>query len=141
MLKIFKVKSIRENVPGPQTISQSTTDYPLDHTTSGNNIRLNITDAAAKITGIELRRMSAGDYVNIIIQGQAASPSSEGFDSVFTATDASGDTPGTMTVDYAGGIIYNMGTTTDDIDVFYVFCLSSSSSDIHLLVNHQRYHQ
>ena len=139
---IVKVKSIRENVPDPQTISRSETDYPLDHTTSGNNIRLNITDATAKIIGIKLLRMSAGDYVNIIIQGQATSPSpsAEGFDSEFTATDA-GNNPRTTTVDYAGGIKYNMGTTTNDIDVFYVFCLSSTSLGIHLLVNHQRYHQ
>tara|TARA_R110000868_G_scaffold183806_1_gene425160 strand:+ start:163 stop:972 length:810 start_codon:yes stop_codon:yes gene_type:complete len=139
-LDIVKVKSIRENVPGPQMISQSTTDYGIDHTASGNNIRLNITDATAKIIGIKLLRMSAGDYVNIIIQGTAPSPASDGFNSEFTATDA-GNTSRTTTVDYAGGIKYNMGTTTNDIDVFYVFCLSSTSLGIHLLVNHQRYHQ
>ena len=139
---IFTVQSAREFVPNAAPAG-SNTGLTWDHTQDGNNARFDLGNTTVEY--IYLNYLSAGDYVNITFK-QAGTPAADRFKSAFRASNADDDEALVVNtnVRYAGGITYNMGTTQNDVDVFYVYCLSSSAGStptIELLVNHQRYHQ
>jgi hypothetical protein len=129
-VEYFKVSSVRENIPaasGTPTISDGFTTVNVDE---GNNVKMNIN---ASFDGITLGNMKLGDYANIIMT--QAGPNAL-FKSDFKCSSYS-----STQVNYASGITYNNGQNVDDIDVFYVSCVSGNGSGIaKVLVNHQRYH-
>jgi hypothetical protein len=140
---IFTVQSAREFFPAAISPIITAGGATFDHTVSGNNVRYNLN--ATNVNYLVLQKLSAGDYVNITFQQTASSPTADRFKSAFRATNADNIAASVVNtnVRYAGGITYNMGTTENDVDVFYVYCLSSSAGatpTIELLVNHQRYH-
>ena len=141
-IDILRIQSVRENIR--PAVAATSLGVTFDHATTGNNVRLNL--GTQPLPFIHLRNLKAGDYMNIICQQSAVNPATDIFKSVFTASN--GDIPDniatTLNDHFAGGITYGLGAAKDDIDVFYVQCLSSSenssSPTIDLLINHQRYH-
>jgi len=94
-----------------------------------NNHYMNIN---TNFDGITLSEMRLGSYVNIILQQS----NNYTFNSQFESDQST-----STTVNYASGLTYNIGANSDDIDVFYISCISQTSALSKLLVNHQRYHQ
>ena len=107
------------------------------------------------VSGFRLTGVSPGRYSSIVLKRYSSTANPTNFGSEFqclvpningqsgvtTLTQSDGD----VTVNYATGVTYELGSEVNNTDVFYVSVINVNYSgnvatDVELLVNHQRYY-
>jgi len=147
-LSVGRAKELMSAYSSISMNNTNTTYINIPMSTSSNTIKrdLDPTSDLSEIDGFYLQGCDLGKYVSIILKRTAAGTGPTTFHSDFiveiNGTDLS--TP-SLTVNYATGISYDLGTSQDDVDVFYVSVINvdytgTNPTGAEILVNHQRYY-
>jgi len=146
-LSVGRAKELMSDYSNISMNSPNSTYINIPMSTSSNTIKRDLRPGTdlTEIDGFYLEGCDLGKYVSIILKrATTGSPTTfhSGFKVAINGTELS---PPNLTVNYATGISYDIGTSQNDVDVFYVSVINvdytgSTPSGAEILVNHQRYY-
>ena len=146
-LSVGRAKELMSDYSNISMNSPNSTYINIPMSTSSNTIKRDLRPGTDlnEIDGFYLQGCDLGKYVSITLK-RTTTGSPTTFHSDFKVNiNGTELSPPNLTVNYATGISYDIGTSQNDVDVFYVSVINvdytgSTPSGAEILVNHQRYY-